>query len=37
VEDLEALVMRLRVENDSLAAAAHEATLLALDETMQPA
>ena len=36
VEDLEALVLRLRAENDSLAAAA-TAPLLALDETMQPA
>ncbi len=37
VEDLQALVMRLRMENDSLAAAAETATLLTLDETMQPA
>lgn len=37
VEDLEALVLRLRAENDSLAAAVHDAPLLTLDETMQPA
>ncbi len=37
VEDLESLVLRLRAENDSLAAAAQTAPLLTLDETMQPA
>jgi len=37
VEDLEALVLRLRAENDALAAAAHTAALLTLDDSMQPA
>jgi hypothetical protein len=37
VEDLEALVIRLRAENDALAAAAHDAPLLTFDESMQPA
>jgi hypothetical protein len=37
VADLEAYVLRLQAENDSLAAAAAEAQLLSLDESMQPA
>jgi hypothetical protein len=37
VEDLEALVLRLRAENDSLAAAVHDAPLLTFDQSMQPA
>ncbi len=37
VEDLEALVLRLRAENDALAAAAQDAPLLTLDDSMQPA
>lgn len=37
VADLEAHVLRLQAENDSLAAAAHDAPLLTLDESMQPA
>lgn len=37
VADLEAHVMRLNTENDSLAAAAHDASLITLDESMQPA
>ncbi|HEY0774662.1 MAG TPA: hypothetical protein VGD51_11310 [Nocardioidaceae bacterium] len=37
VADLEALVLRLSAENDSLAAAAAESELLTLDESMQPA
>jgi len=37
VADLEACVLRLQAENDSLAAAAAETHLLSLDETMQPA
>jgi cell division protein FtsB len=37
VADLEAAVLRLSAENDSLAAAAAEAELLSLDESMQPA
>ena len=37
VTDLEAHVLRLQAENDSLAAAAHDAPLLTLDESMQPA
>jgi len=37
VEDLEAQIMRLQAENDSLAAAVHDSPLLTLDETMQPA
>ena len=36
VADLEAHVLRLQAENDSLAAAAHDAPLLTLDESMQP-
>jgi hypothetical protein len=36
VADLEAHVLRLQSENDSLAAAAHDAALLSLDESMQP-
>ena len=36
VADLEAHVMRLQSENDSLAAALHDAPLLTLDESMQP-
>jgi len=37
LEDLEAHIMRLQAENDSLAAAVHESPLLTLDESMQPA
>lgn len=37
VADLEACVTRLQSDNDSLAAAAAEAQLLSLDESMQPA
>ena len=37
VADLEALVLRLQAENDRLAAAASDASLLALDDSMQPA
>jgi hypothetical protein len=37
VSDLEAHILRLQAENDSLAAAAHDAPLLTLDESMQPA
>jgi cell division protein FtsB len=37
VADLEAHIMRLQAENDALAVAAHESTLLTLDESMQPA
>ncbi len=37
VTDLEAQVMRLQSENDALAAAAHDAPLLTLDDSMQPA
>jgi cell division protein FtsB len=37
VADLEAHLLRLKSENDALAAAAQEASLLALDERMQPA
>jgi hypothetical protein len=37
VADLEAYVMRLQAENDTLAAAAAEAELRSLDESMQPA
>ena len=37
VADLEEHVLRLEDENDSLAAVVHEAPLLALDDTMQPA
>jgi cell division protein FtsB len=37
VADLEAHVLRLQAENDSLAAAVHDSPLLTLDESMQPA
>ena len=37
VADLEAQLLRLAAENDSLAAAAAQAELLTLDESMQPA
>jgi hypothetical protein len=37
VEDLEAHILRLQAENDSLAAAVHDSPLLTLDESMQPA
>lgn len=37
VSDLEALVLRLQAENDRLVAAASEAPLLSLDDSMQPA
>ncbi|MGA8208554.1 MAG: hypothetical protein WB441_02775 [Nocardioidaceae bacterium] len=37
VADLEAQVLRLSSENDALAAAVHEFSLLRLDESMQPA
>ena len=37
VADLEAHVLRLQAENDSLAAAAAQSELLTLDESMQPA
>ncbi|MBY9075755.1 hypothetical protein K1X13_13065 [Nocardioides sp. WL0053] len=36
VADLEDHVLRLQAENDTLAAAAHDAPLLTLDESMQP-
>ena len=36
VSDLEAHIMRLQAENDSLAAAVHDSPLLTLDESMQP-
>jgi cell division protein FtsB len=36
VADLEAHVLRLQAENDTLAAAAHASSLLTLDESMQP-
>ncbi|MFT4011145.1 MAG: hypothetical protein QM655_14000 [Nocardioidaceae bacterium] len=36
VEDLKALVIRLRAENDTLAAA-NESSLLTLDDDLQPA
>jgi hypothetical protein len=36
VTDLEAHVLRLQAENDSLAAAMHDSPLLTLDESMQP-
>ena len=37
VSDLEAHILRLQAENDTLAAAVHDAPLLTLDEsTMQP-
>lgn len=37
VSDLEAHVLRLQAENDTLAAALRESSLLRLDESMQPA
>ena len=38
VSDLEAHVLRLQADNDTLAAAVHDAALLTLDESsMQPA
>ncbi|MGN6132518.1 MAG: hypothetical protein ACTHOK_19480 [Nocardioidaceae bacterium] len=37
VADLEAHVLRLQAETDSLAATVHDAELLSLDESMQPA
>ena len=37
VADLEAPVVRLEAEAETLAAAAHDSALLALDESMQPA
>jgi len=37
VADLQAQVLRLQSENDALAAAAQDAPLLTLDESMQPA
>ena len=37
VADLEAHVLRLQAENDSLAASVHDSPLLTLDESMQPA
>ena len=37
VTDLEAHILRLQAENDSLAAAVHDSPLLTLDESMQPA
>lgn len=37
VADLEAHILRLQAENDSLAADVHDAPLLTLDESMQPA
>ena len=37
VADLEAHVLRLQAENDSLAAVAAQSELLTLDESMQPA
>lgn len=37
VTDLEAHMLRLQAENDTLAAAVHESPLLTLDESMQPA
>ncbi len=37
VADLEAHVLRLQAENDTLAAAATQSELLTLDESMQPA
>jgi cell division protein FtsB len=36
VADLEAHILRLQAENDTLAAAVHESPLLTLDESMQP-
>lgn len=37
VADLEAHVLRLQAETDSLAATVHDEELLSLDESMQPA
>ena len=37
VADLEAHVLRLQTDNDTLAAAVHDSPLLAIDESMQPA
>lgn len=37
VADLEAQVLRLQVETDTLAAAVRDASLLTLDDSMQPA
>ncbi len=37
VSELEAHILRLKAENDSLAAAVHDSPLLTLDESMQPA
>jgi hypothetical protein len=37
VTDLEAHVLRLQSENDTLAAAVHDSALLTLDNSMQPA
>jgi cell division protein FtsB len=37
VADLEAHILRLQAENDTLAAAVHDSPLLTLDESMQPA
>lgn len=36
VADLEAQVLRLQTETETLAAAVHDSALLALDESMQP-
>ena len=36
VTDLEAHILRLQAENDTLAAAVHDSPLLTLDESMQP-
>ena len=36
VTDLEAHILRLQSENDTLAAAVHDSPLLTLDESMQP-
>lgn len=36
VSDLEAQMLRLQSENDSLVAAAHDSPLLTLDGSMQP-
>lgn len=36
VADLEDHILRLQAENDTLAADAHDAPLLTLDESMQP-
>jgi cell division protein FtsB len=37
VADLEAHIVRLQADNDSLAAAVRDSSLLTLDESMQPA